>query len=952
MGIRITEDRVVSDSETTLEIVAKDISASEINPRIGGRKIVLVHADVLRLDSPIVAPGAAVTLIARKALGGKQAVINVSGVDGVDALQSPPPTPLETSSPAPNGSNGGDAGVTGSIDVLFKELDGPLVLMAVGGRGGKAQPGANGANGKHGFPHDEIDTEGGAGGDAGAPGRAGIPGTSGNGGQIRIHVDSGGELVTAQINGGEQVAGSAHGKPGAPGEGGLGGRIEVCVPSPGVLSTGAVPLRWGMDCGISPDRRASGPRGKDASPILDPVPVGKAGNPGSVTLGRVFGHPLSIPVKGLKLLALDADMTHLQGNEVEAADKASWLFAISSEAADTQARELRMRLASTLGRIASGLPPVGIQGVYCSMRPIEFHLDSLQKRLESRFRFRYYLAEMRAENLQVETVQKAVNDVLYHAELVTNLGKVRKEQLDSRLKDVSNQLDSMAASYVAIWLKVQTADHDFKEAVARKNPCGSFLNVLIAVSLVVATVASGGATAASALAGGAEAFKWLNKDSKTQKDYKGLIEDANEVKTTLDGIAKGANDLADFANKAKDFLGGDDLQPPSDEVRVSMTRDDFNKMIEPYKGMAEADRLRLIMDQFFAMVDARNSLLIERTQLITELASIRSAITTAQRQRDDLEKSEGSVLLTKVTDVYEAAMWADLEFGKGQLAALAEANSAFEYEWIQLRAIDLSSTRPEHIERQYELMLDDRRHTPVDVSLNAICEIRIDRDSHKEVFEHLASDRAFVTLMPTNIPKANRNRWDERAFSLGIQLEFNSEYLAGKEISTRAMLTSTGISWFKPEKGPMLALKVPKRSASCKASSKLDLNLIYEERNFMDVRTDVVEVSPYGLWSLQLPGISEHLPKLEAIRFIFVGSARHSPETRVAFRQYGPTLLKNLGSKSKVSAPGILGMVEIAAKDEPVGMEMDQRIQEAIQLKLVEDGIFLSRYAKTLDEKV
>lgn len=133
MGIRITEDRVVSDSDKTLEICAKDISASEINPRIGGRKFVLVHADVLRLDSPIVAPGAAVTLIARKAYGGAQASINVTGVDGVDAVQSPPPTPLETSSAAPNGSNGGDAGATGSIDVLFKELEGPLTLVAVGG---------------------------------------------------------------------------------------------------------------------------------------------------------------------------------------------------------------------------------------------------------------------------------------------------------------------------------------------------------------------------------------------------------------------------------------------------------------------------------------------------------------------------------------------------------------------------------------------------------------------------------------------------------------------------------------------------------------------------------------------------------------------------------------------------------------------------------------------------
>lgn len=952
MGIRITEDRVVSDSDKTLEICAKDISASEINPRIGGRKFVLVHADVLRLDSPIVAPGAAVTLIARKAYGGAQASINVTGVDGVDAVQSPPPTPLETSSAAPNGSNGGDAGATGSIDVLFKELEGPLTLVAVGGRGGRAQPGANGANGKHGIPHDEINMEGGPGGNAGAPGRAGIPGASGDGGNIRIHVDSGGDLITTHIGGGKQVDGASHGKPGTPGEGGLGGHIEVCTPRPDVLSTDAISLLRDMDCGISPERRANGPRGSEAAPIQDPIPVGKAGKPGTVSLGRVFDHQLSIPFRGLKLLALDADMSHLQGKEVDAADKASWLFAISSVSAEPLAREIRMRLASTLGRIESGLPPVGIQGVYCSMRPIDFHLDSLKKRLESRFRFRYYLAELRAENLQVDTVQRAANDVIYHAELVTNLGKVRKEELDARLSAVSTQLDAMAASYVAIWQKVQSADNDFKKAVARKNPCGSFMNVVIAVALVAATVASGGATAASVIGGGAEAFQWLNKDAKTKSDYKGLIDGAKEVKTRLDGIVKGADDLANFAKSAKEFLGGDELQPPSDEVRVNMSREDFNRMIEPYKGMAEADRLRVIMDKFFAMIEARNSLLIENTQLITELATIRSAIATAERQRADFEKSDGSVLLTQIADVYEAAMWADLEFGKGQLAALAEANSAFEYERIQIRSIDLSSTRPEHIERQYELMLDERRHTPVDVSLKAICEIQIDRDSHKEVFEQLAADRALVSLMPSNVPEAQRNRWDERAFSLGIQLEFDSKYIADKLVLIPAMCTNTGISWFKPEKGPMLALKVPKRSSRCKASSRLDLNLVYEERNFMDLRADVVEVSPFGVWSLHMPGIAVHLEHLQSIRFIFVGSARHSPETRVAIRQYGAAMLKNFESKAKSSAPGVLGMVSIATKDAPSVLEMDPRVKEAMQLKLVEDGIFLSRYVLPLEAKV
>ena len=202
MSIRIAEDRVIYDDDNILEICATDIGASEINPRIGGRKRVVVHADTLRLDSPIIAPGATVTLIARKAFGGSQATVNVSGIDGVDAPQVRPPTPIDAAAPPQDGKDGGSGGHAGSIEVLFKDLYGPLALIAVGGRGGLAQPGANGANGKRGYPDNAEGKPGGPGGDAGPPGHAGRPGTAGNGGLIRTFVDSGSEQLSFSFVGG------------------------------------------------------------------------------------------------------------------------------------------------------------------------------------------------------------------------------------------------------------------------------------------------------------------------------------------------------------------------------------------------------------------------------------------------------------------------------------------------------------------------------------------------------------------------------------------------------------------------------------------------------------------------------------------------------------------------------------------------------------------------------
>ncbi|QPS78466.1 MULTISPECIES: hypothetical protein [Delftia] len=948
MSIRIAEDRVIYDDDNILEICATDIGASEINPRIGGRKRVVVHADTLRLDSPIIAPGATVTLIARKAFGGSQATVNVSGIDGVDAPQVRPPTPIDAAAPPQDGKDGGSGGHAGSIEVLFKDLYGPLALIAVGGRGGLAQPGANGANGKRGYPDNAEGKPGGPGGDAGPPGHAGRPGTAGNGGLIRTFVDSGSEQLSFSFVGGAAAPAAMHGSPGTPGEGGVGGKRWKCYPQDrGPKIT--VPLQFrGRDC--FPDgKHPDGQRGRPASPISDAAAEGSAGQNGSAAPGDVFRHGLSIPLRGVKLLGIDADLQHLRGNEEEAAAIAAWLFAISNSAGDGQMQEIRLRLSATLARISAGMPPVGIQGVYCSLRPIDFHINNLRGMLESRARARFYVAELRDEHVQVETVRLAAQKVISNALEVATLGKARLGEVNARLQDVSKQLDAIATTYWEVWQQVQKADEQFKDAVARKNPCASFLNTVIAVSMVVVTVASGGATAASIVAGGAEAFQWLSKDAQTKKEYGAIIDSSNKFKTRLEGYAKDAKGVATAAEKLKEFLGGDELEPPSDQVRISMSREDFNRMIEPYKGMAEAERLRGLMDKFFSMTETRNSLLIENTQLIVELATIRAAIATAQRQRDDFERADGSALLTQIGDVYEAALWADLEFGKRHLVALAEANSAFEYEWIAPRFVDLSSTRGEHIEKEYDRMLGDRRLIPVDSRLASVCEFRISGNSHKEVFDQLKGDKAYVSLMPGHVAGAQRSRWDERSTSLGIQLVFDSDYLTHKVVETPAMLTSMGVSWFKSEAGQMFSLKVPKRSAVSTARTALNMDLVQEERNFMDARTDIVEVSPFGVWALQLPGISEHLHHLQEIRFVFVGTARHSPDMRVAIRRYGDALLESHISAAQTAkvnagtggtAPLPLLPFDVDAEDAFYASPAGLRVREAVKMRLVEDAVF------------
>lgn len=203
-----------------------------------------------------------------------------------------------------------------------------------------------------------------------------------------------------------------------------------------------------------------------------------------------------------------------------------------------------------------------------------------------------------------------------------------------------------------------------------------------------------------------------------------------------------------------------------------------------------------------------------------------------------------------------------------------------------------------------------------------------------------------MSLMPAHVDGAQANRWGERAVSVGIRLVFDPSYLPKQVIESKAMLTSMGLSWFRAETGQMVAMKVPRRGASFTARKTLDLDLVHEERNFLDARTEIVEMSPFGLWALQLAGISQHLKYLQELQIVFVGTARHSAEMRVALRRYGEALLADRTKEIKAVAdhhdaptapalPFALG----AGENEFAGPN-GARVREAVKLRLLEDALY------------
>lgn len=232
----ISDDRAVVVTPLRMEVSAIELRISEVGPQIGSRKEVILTAERIIFDAPLVASGAYVQIVACELVGGSNARIDVSGVDGADAPRSPKPKPaLGKHKAKVDGADGGDAGSAGRVEILGRSLKGPLQVIARGGEGGTAQPGGDGADGRPGAPgrspRNIFDGQGGPGGDggpAGTAGMAGDPGASGNGGTITIMLAEGMDRVMVDVSGGPEVPPTRHGRPGNPGKKGRGGRRTKC----------------------------------------------------------------------------------------------------------------------------------------------------------------------------------------------------------------------------------------------------------------------------------------------------------------------------------------------------------------------------------------------------------------------------------------------------------------------------------------------------------------------------------------------------------------------------------------------------------------------------------------------------------------------------------------------------------------------------------------------------
>lgn len=212
----------------------------------------------------------------------------------------------------------------------------------------------------------------------------------------------------------------------------------------------------------------------------------------------------------------------------------------------------------------------------------------------------------------------------------------------ARAGELQDEVRTLFFELEAVHRQLMAAESSFKKAVAERNNCASFGNVLKFAALVATVVATAGAaaTAAAAAATALEGLRTMESAAAANMTWKAVKTDLNTISTHVKPAGKTAAEFADSFGKAqkayKDLFPDrepmpDVLDQSEDAVRLVAAKEDFDKAIKPYLGMSAARRYQAIMHKYIALAETRNNKILEHDRTVVEIVQI-NARTVIERQ--------------------------------------------------------------------------------------------------------------------------------------------------------------------------------------------------------------------------------------------------------------------------------------------------------------------------------
>jgi len=626
------------NGETTLVAVQYELDQNDLNPNNN----LTLYVDTLTIPAKTFRlPGKNITIYSRNIIAAQGAELYTTVVGNTDPVLPPnPPKAPNGSARGEPGQHGFDGGSTvktvaahgraaGNITINAGTITGAIFLRAVGAPGQRGQKGQDGGDGMQG--RDGVDanvgkipmrpaTMGERGANGGNGGRAGRSGNGGAGGAVSV-------MLTTPIPHNavmHQNHGGAAGEEATPGQGGMGGKAGLGgregqrrrdLPVYGGL--GARLPNWMVGPG------STGASGAVAEKALE----GAAGH--THILGEVNpASMLNLNTSMLAMLTLTmrfAEIEYISGNLTKAIEYYKWVAGLTSgvtTASGLQAEfaALNRQSGALLNQLSQGLDFFANPMSYVPIVALDHYQTALDGMLQTGANieavFNAYTAFQHPQKIGFARMGEAIAQSKEAIKAYQRIQANVKAQIDSLPAVIGRLGEALTAQHEVL----MNANVKFKDAVAALGVC-----TLPMVLSVMRTVVNVGKNVFAA---------WKNPSigslttSVTDLVRLGIsIENGSIVKNPL-AIPGNPDDVA----KAWRSINPSGVGDVADDKKLIVLRDEFDKTLEPYLSLPEAQEYQAQMHDFIGIAQARNAKLLEYTNAIIQYASIIGVI--AQKEEE------------------------------------------------------------------------------------------------------------------------------------------------------------------------------------------------------------------------------------------------------------------------------------------------------------------------------
>lgn len=454
-----------------------------------------------------------------------------------------------------------------------------------------------------------------------------------------------------------------------------------------------------------------GPRGDvgaTAPERTESIPVGIPGSPGAITQDKLNAIPaaLSAPTRWVASYVHSVELDAINGSLDLCASKMSWIKRVCEDGIaagqkdSAQYKTALEKIRSVASNIVSGRDVFGRDRSYVPLLSFKALSEHLQQQLDYAQQLETAWVSLAAGVTSQQEARSKVDGAI-SAMRSTSSALDAGIRLDFiKLDTLKNEIQNLRKEQDRLWHELEEASLSFQNAVASKSRGCGFKQVISFAAMAVAVYATGGAAVALAQSSLAAVRQirelrvaetsagLVNQFKKDLTEISAIIEPAGaDYSTFQDSFKRAQKAVEDYKSQRTDIPKTPTIDT-GDYAKIVAEKAAFDREMEKYRGMPQAEEYKQLMDTFISVAQTRNLRILEHDSTVRDIWQAWANMQVVQEQV--------GALVASVTFDYDMASVSD--FVEGMLD---------QVKWSALNAVStlarsleyLSGERP-HVDYQ------------------------------------------------------------------------------------------------------------------------------------------------------------------------------------------------------------------------------------------------------------